>query len=235
MIRLVVAPDQRSTDRIHLSDAQVHYLGRVMRQRPGDVVEAVLDGHVYRASLEDAATLRVQGASVAAPAPRLAVSLVQALLKGDQMAGLIQQATEAGVDQIVPVVAARSIARTVSAARLQRWRAVAAEATEQSGRGQLPVVAEPIGWLRWQPDAPTIALVPAADPLPSVWDRIGRPTRVHLVVGPEGGLTPPEIARCDAAAGLGPRVLRAEHAGAFAVFWLLASIWQDDTAGAKSC
>lgn len=235
MIRLVVAPDQREGERVHLSDSQVHYLRRVMRQEPGDVVEVVLDGHARRALLAESATLWLQAAVLAAPAPPVAVSLVQALLKGDQMAGLIQRATEAGVGDVQPVVSARSIARTVSAARLKRWRAVAAEATEQSGRGAVPAIAAPVSWTRWQPEAPTIALVPAEDPLPRVWVRLGRPEHVHLVVGPEGGLAAPEIERCDAAAGLGPRVLRAEHAGAFAVFWLLAFIWQEATAGTKSC
>jgi 16S rRNA (uracil1498-N3)-methyltransferase len=235
MIRLVVAPDQREADRVHLSDAQVHYLGRVMRLDPGDVVQVVLDGHACQAVLEDSATLRLQASAPAAPPPAVAVSLVQALLKGDQMAGLIQRATEAGVDAVQPVVSARSIARTVSAARLQRWRAVAAEATEQSGRGQVPAIAEPVSWARWCPLAPSIALVPTEDPLPGVWAQLGRPERVHLVVGPEGGLAGSEIARCDAVAGLGPRVLRAEHAGAFAIFWLLGSIWQENAAGAKSC
>ncbi len=235
MIRLVVAPDQQDADRIHLSEAQAHYLGRVMRQEPGDVVEVLLDGQARHAVLEDSTTLRLEAPVPIAPPPAVAVSLVQALLKGDQMAGLLQRATEAGVNEVQPVVSARSIARTVSAARLQRWRAVAAEATEQSGRGRVPRIAEPVSWVRWRPDAPTIALVPSEDPLPRVWAQMGRPERVHLVVGPEGGLAPREIGRCDAAAGLGPRVLRAEHAGAFAIFWLLASIWQEDAAGAKSC
>lgn len=235
MIRLVVAPDQRDADRIHLSDAQVHYLGRVMRQEPGDAVEVLLDGEARRAVLEDSATLLLQAPVPAAPPPAVAVSLVQALLKGDQMTGLMQRATEAGVDDVQPVASARSIARTVSAARLQRWRAVAAEATEQSGRSRVPAIAAPVLWARWRPEVPAIALVPGEDPLPRVWAQLGRPERVHLVVGPEGGLTASETARCDAAAGLGPRVLRAEHAGAFASFWLLASIWQEDAAGAKSC
>ena len=235
MIRLVVAPERREGDRVRLSDAQVHYLGRVMRRGPGDAVEVVLDGDSRRALLEDPATLRLQEAVSAAPPPPVAITLVQALLKGDQMAPLIQRATEAGVDRVQPVVSARSIARSVSAARLARWRSVAAESTEQSGRGEMPRIVDPVSWAEWQPEAPTIALVPAADPLPRVWGRMRRPKRLHLVVGPEGGLTAEEIGRCDAAAGLGPRVLRAEHAGAFAVFWLLASIWQEDTAGAKPC
>ena len=235
MIRLVVEPRQCAGELVHLTVAQARYLTQVMRRRPGDGVVALVSGQARCAVVVDRNTLELAGAVALAPAPLVAISLVQALLKGDQMAGVVERATEAGADAVLPVVAARSIARSASADRVSRWRKVAQKATEQSGRAHVPTIGEPTALASWVPSAPAIALVPEQEPLPAVWRRLGHPARVHLVVGPEGGLTASEIERCDAAAGLGPRVLRAENAGAFAVFWLLADAWQANPGGVKSC
>lgn len=159
------------------------------------------------------------------PAPRLVV--VQALAKGDRSELAVELMTELGVDEIVPWAAQRSIAtwrgdRAVTA--LHRWRATARAATKQSHRTWLPVVtqlsdtaaviqrigAAAAGVVLYE--AATAALGTAE--LPAAGDLV-------MVVGPEGGIAPEELAAFTGAGALacrlGPSVVRTSTAGAAAI------------------
>jgi 16S rRNA (uracil1498-N3)-methyltransferase len=235
MIRIAVEPSQRTGDSVRLTPDQARYLGRVMRRQVGDPVEVLVGGRAYAAVVDGDDTLMLLEPVAEHAEPAVAVALLQALLKGDRVAGAVDRAVQAGAHAIWPVTTARAIVRTASRDRLARWRAVATEATEQSGRIAVPSVAEVSTLSEVAAPRPVIALVPGADPLPAVWRRLGRPSPVSVLVGPEGGLTAQEAECADAAAGLGNRVVRAENAGAFAVFWLLASVWQETAGEPKSC
>jgi len=172
---------------------------------------------------------------VAEPAVR--VVLAQALVKGDRGELAVELATEAGVDEVLPWRAARSIARWDHGERgeraLQRWRATAREAAKQSRRPWVPAVHAPVTTTE------LVACVAAAAcavvlhgsagslrsvPLPAAGD-------VLLVVGPEGGIDDGELSHLLAAgavaANLGPSVLRAASAAAVALgaLGVLTSRW----------
>jgi 16S rRNA (uracil1498-N3)-methyltransferase len=168
--------------------------------------------------------------SVPRPEPELVV--VQALPKGDRGELAVELLTEVGVARIVPWAAGRSVAvwRGDRAAKsLARWRATAREAAKQARRSWFPEVTE----LASTADVvsllgtATLSLVlheEASTPMAA----IDPPTAglVVLVVGPEGGLTPDELAAfTDAGAHsvrLGPEVLRTSTAGVAAVSALLS-------------
>jgi 16S rRNA (uracil1498-N3)-methyltransferase len=140
------------------------------------------------------------------------------------MEAIIRMATELGVSRIVPVLTERSVVRmdaATAAGRLARWQRVAREAAKQCGRAVLPEVAavRPLaGWLGERDGGELLLCLweeeraPLSEQLPA-----GPVTQATLVVGPEGGLSAPEIALLVAAgaivAGLGPRILRTETAG----------------------
>ena len=165
----------------------------------------------------------------AVPAPTPEVVVVQALPKGDRGELAVEVLTEIGVARIVPWAASRSVAvwRGERAEKsLARWRATAREAAKQARRAWFPEVvplastAEVVALVA---DAP-LALVlheDATEPLPA-----DVPDRVVLVVGPEGGLAPEELAAfSDAGARpvrLGAEVLRTSTAGVAAVSALLS-------------
>ena len=130
------------------------------------------------------------------------VTLVQALPKGDRGELAVELATEAGVDVVVPWQAERCVARwtrrTRPSAGVARWRAVAREAAKQSRR---PCAARRSGpgvdrrrrrVLIGHADG-ALVLHEAARPaiatadLPTAGDLV-------LVVGPEGGIAPEELA-----------------------------------------
>lgn len=166
-------------------------------------------------------TLRVDAATPTTAEPTLAVTLYMGLPKGDKMELIIQKAVELGVTAIVPVAMSRCIVKLdgKDAAKKQtRWQRIADEAAGQSGRGILPAVEAPISWkqavARWSTETTLLCYEGGGAPI----GRLVTPTdtAVSLVVGPEGGFDPAEVAEVTAAGGriatLGPRILRCETA-----------------------
>lgn len=157
--------------------------------------------------------------------PRLVV--VQALPKGDRAELAVEMLTELGVDEIVPWAAARSIAQW-SGARgekaLEKWRRTAREAAKQSRRARVPAVAalastaDIVARLR-AADGGLVLHEDAVDPLRAVIPPAAG--EVVIVVGPEGGVSPDELAAFVAggarAVRLGAPVLRTSTAGAAAL------------------
>jgi len=164
--------------------------------------------------------------------PEPAVTVVQALPKGDRGELAVEVLTEVGVDVVVPWAASRSVAvwKGERAAKSHaRWQATAREAAKQARRSWLPTVT-PLA-----ATADLAALVAGADlavvlhedatlPLSSL--DVPASGRIVVVVGPEGGIAPDELAAlADAGAQsvrLGAEVLRTSTAGVAAVAALLA-------------
>ncbi|MEU9803164.1 16S rRNA (uracil(1498)-N(3))-methyltransferase [Streptomyces sp. NPDC051000] len=169
------------------------------------------------------------------PAPAVRITVVQALPKGDRGEVAVETMTETGVDAIVPWQASRCITQwrgERGAKSLVKWRNTAREAGKQSRRVSFPEVAEALSTkqvaallaeadlavvLHEDRDAPSGALATAE--LPSSGS-------VVVVVGPEGGVSPEELAAFAEAGALpyrlGPSVLRTSTAGTAAIAVLLA-------------
>lgn len=205
-----------------LEGDDAHHLATVLRARVGEPVSladgtgAVYDAlvaHVDRGRVSlDVTARRV----VPPPVPRLTV--VHALPKARKLDEVIQRLTEVGVDRIVPAHSARSEVR-LSADRaltaVTRWRAVALAAAKQSRRARLPEVSD-VG--EWQTAfagvaAGVVLWEEATTPLSEVLGSVPAAEELILGIGPEGGLTPEEVAATGLpAASLGPTILRTETA-----------------------
>ena len=211
------------------------YVTRVHRLGPGDRLVVFDPDRGVEADAEIAAvdrravSLRVGPPRPAALRPARAVTLLQGVGKGDKLDAIVRDATELGVTRVVPVLCERSVARP-DAARAGRWRRIAVEAARQCGRGDAPVVAAPVpfaeavGAERGQGSC--VCLDPAADrSLGAALGALGEGA-VVFAVGPEGGLTPDELAAAEAAGfvrvTLGPLVLRTETVCAAVLGALLA-------------
>jgi 16S rRNA (uracil1498-N3)-methyltransferase len=193
-------------------------------------------GHRVDAVVESVGTgiLRLRlGATSQEQQPDSRFVLIQALAKGDRGEQAIEAATELGVDEVVPWQAARSIViwRGERAARSQRkWESVVLAATKQSRRARVPLVGDLAGQgaVIARIEAAALALVLheeahqrlAALELPQSGD-------VVVIVGPEGGVAPQELAAFVAAGAvpvrLGPTVLRSSSAGPAALAVLSAA------------
>ena len=180
------------------------------------------------------------------------VTLALGMPANERMDGLVEKATELGVAAIQPLVCERSVLR-LTGERAQRktahWQAVAVAACEQSGRNRVPQIAPPLSFSDWlaallrpgdtaaaAATAATTArrwllsLSPQAQPLARRLSGLTSPgaaAGLTLLSGPEGGLSPAEIAGAEgagfSAVSLGPRVLRADTAPLAALACVAAS------------
>ena len=217
---------------IALPAEAARHAASVLRLRAGATVW-LFDGRggEYRAELVRVARgevrARVEEHRPVARESPLPLTLVQGVSRGERMDLAIQKSVELGVGHVQPVLCARSVVRLDAgraARRTAHWQSVATAACEQSGRDRVPRVAPPLDFEDWLAAAPAaglrLTLSPAAG---RVLDDLPAPGTdgAILVVGPEGGLAPPE-SRALAAAGflplrLGPRVLRTETAAMAAI------------------
>jgi len=239
--RLFVPDDLADGLAVSLSPEQAHHLRAVLRRGRGDLA-ALFNGRDGEwlgriagigkgyCTVELAARLRAQE-------PEAALDLVFAPVKRARIDLLVEKASELGASDLRPVHTARTIVERVN---LDRLRAHAVEAAEQSERLSVPRIHEP------KTLEALLAAWPAARPL-LLCDETGRAPPIAealaamppsaggagLLVGPEGGFTESEL---DALAklpfvnpvGLGPRVLRSETAAlaALAVFQAVAGDWR---------
>ena len=228
---------------IALPAAETHHLVNVNRARPGDPVVA-FDGlgrdwqcQLSRVEGKKHALLQVHSCATRPPLP-CALILGQGLPKGGTMDDIVRQATELGAARIAPLATQRSELR-LDADRADKkndkWRLAAIEAAKQCGNPFLPVI-EPVRPLPTFLADPLVAacelrlvasLHPGTRPLRAVLAAFrssheGRaPNSVAWLIGPEGDLTPEEVAAALTAdwtpVSLGPLVLRCDTAAAYAL------------------
>ncbi|MFI0719809.1 16S rRNA (uracil(1498)-N(3))-methyltransferase [Streptomyces sp. NPDC021224] len=159
------------------------------------------------------------------PTPRITV--VQALPKGDRGELAVETMTEAGVDAVVPWAAARCVTQwrgERGAKSLAKWRSTAREAAKQARRLRFPEVGDlvttrQLGELLRAADFAGVLHEEGSLPLATAALPVAG--SVVLVVGPEGGVAPEELAAfAEAGASpyrLGRTVLRTSTAGVAAV------------------
>jgi 16S rRNA (uracil1498-N3)-methyltransferase len=218
---------------VTVEGAEAHHAVAVRRLTVGEPV-LLTDGagRLAECAVTETGKARLEvvvGSVSAVPAPVPEVVVVQALPKGDRGELAVELLTEIGVARIVPWAAARSVAvwRGDRAAKsLARWQATAREAAKQSRRAWFPEVTPlattaDVASLVAETPLALVLHEDAAEPLPAEL-----PDRVVLVVGPEGGLAPEELAALEAAGArtvrLGAEVLRTSTAGVAGVAALLS-------------
>jgi 16S rRNA (uracil1498-N3)-methyltransferase len=233
-----------------VSGRDFHYLHRVRRFSEGDTFPGrSRDGVPYQLTVAEVGsnTMRLLARPAARDAGADGVSagsaassdaattpdivLYQCLPKARTLDQIVRQTVEAGVSRIVPVASRRTVKRLDggegSQRKLERWRRIAEEAVQQSGRSTVPAV-DPVR------DLPELPLVGAEDGEVGLLFHekaladhgIGSylsagPRRVTIVIGPEGGLSDEEVnilvRRGFNPVSLGPNVLRTETAAIYAI------------------
>src|ERR1700722_16810906 len=145
LTRCFVPPPLRAGEERLLPQDSAMHLTRVLRARVGDAL-TLFDGrggeYEARILLIDRQEVRVRvdlHRAIERESP-LAVTLLQALARGERMDWIVQKTTELGIAAIVPLRCERSVMRLDADAgprRCEHWRTVAISACEQCGRNRL--------------------------------------------------------------------------------------------------
>lgn len=208
------APDARLPgDLVTLGAEEGDHAARVLRLRPGHAIRVFNGrGEEFDAVIEGVDRRRVHvrliDARLAAPEAPVRVTYAPAALKGDKMDAVVRDAVMMGVAAIQPIVTARSevtCAALERGHRRERWERVAVASAKQCGRAVVPAVLAACTFdaLTTADMRPGLAherfmfvepgAVDDATPLGELEGE--RPLEATVIVGPEGGWTPEEIAR----------------------------------------
>lgn len=228
--------DQVRNGQAEITGDDAHHLTRVLRVEAGQRFEITDNRRAWLAQVEAARKDLVRFSIIEelAAAPEMPpVTLYLALIKFDRFEWAVEKATELGVARVVPVETNRSEQGLFAGAhkRVERWKRIAREASEQSRRLRLPEFADPMRLGDVLKDDSTHRCLldeqPGAKPLVSCFTfRTGDSAAV--TVGPEGGWIDAERRQFqDAgwiAASMGPAILRAETA-VCAALAVLTQMW----------
>jgi len=241
------APAARGGSLVTLPVEEAQHLTRVLRLTVGDRIR-VFNGRgqefdaIVDTTARQAVTVRVGEPHMPAPEPRIAITLVQAVLKGDKMDDVIRDAVMLGVVAVQPVVASRSetsLATLDRGHRRERWERIAISSTKQCGRAVVPRIADvvpfahvPAAIAALALPGPALMLVEpsaSADALALTDLDVPPPVEATLLVGPEGGWATHEISAAQSTCrfvSIGARTLRADAMAVVALSAVFA-MWKE--------
>ncbi|MGK7930830.1 MAG: 16S rRNA (uracil(1498)-N(3))-methyltransferase [Microcystaceae cyanobacterium] len=218
MYRLIIDPQQQQDQKIELTPQQCHYLRGVVRLQNGDRFLSLNgQGKTWLTELQDQSG-QILEAIVENKELTHSITLMVALPKGNGFDEIVRCSTELGVTTLIPIISERTLLKP-SSHKVERWRKIATEATEQCERQIVPHIEQPIdlkaalnslnlsyytayvGVTRH--NAPHLLISLQNQPL----------TPLLIATGPEGGWTESEIQimleEGFTAVSLGNRILRA--------------------------
>jgi 16S rRNA (uracil1498-N3)-methyltransferase len=226
--------DRVEGGRAWLLGPNANHLFRVLRVKVGQEFDVAADGVLRSAKVVFASHDQVEfelGAEVeSASLPKITVYL--SIFKFDRMEWALEKLTELGVARVVPMIAQRTEEHLAKAAarRVERWRKIAREASQQARRVAPPEVADPVALKKavLEEQGSRIVLAETEDQASLRAVLAECPLPLALAFGPEGGWSQSELALFIAGgwkpASLGHTILRAETAAIAAVAVALAEM-----------
>ena len=230
MYNFFVNEESRAGDFFTVTGADCNHIKNVLRMRVGEnILVSVGDkSHLceIEALSEAEVTARIIEENYRETELPVKIYLFQGLPKSDKLELIIQKAVELGVYEIIPVEMHRSVVKLddkKKESRRARWQAIAESAAKQSKRNAIPTVCDVLSYKQAMEKAREMGLflVPYENERGMVATKealfqMERGMSVGILIGPEGGFEPKEIALAEEAGGrcisLGARILRAETA-----------------------
>jgi 16S rRNA (uracil1498-N3)-methyltransferase len=219
--------DEVSGNRAVLIGEHARRLAQVLRAGVGQQFDISTGKEVRRSTIiqVDAERVEFELGEVVADEPDLHISIALSVFKFDRMEWAIEKCTELGVVKIIPVIAARSEPRlaVASRTRVERWRRIAQQASEQSRRRLVPEITSPAALKELLTMTAQLRIfLSESENETLLKDAVtSHSGSLLLAFGPEGGWKQQEISDFTAhgwtAASLGPTILRAETAAIAAV------------------
>lgn len=222
------ADSEITTETYIISGEDAGHISKSLRMKTGEEITVVTPTQTQAdCVIEDISGeqvfLKVLNKKPCENEPSTAITLYQALPKGDKMEYIIQKSVELGVTKIVPVISARCISRpdekSLSKKQL-RWQKIAKEAAQQSRRGIIPKIEKAITFKQ------AVAQLEKENTQNIIFYECGgesvkklladTPENINIFIGSEGGFEPAEVEMIENIGGhsatLGKRILRAETA-----------------------
>lgn len=155
------------------------------------------------------------------------LDLIVAMVKRGRVETIVEKAAELGARRVRLTITRRT---NVDFVKLGRLDAIAMEAAEQTGRLDVPEVADPEKLDKildgWDPARRLVFCDEGGDARPAIEALAGTGDPAAILIGPEGGFAPEERERLRGLSfvtpvSLGPRILRADTAAISAM-----TLWQ---------
>jgi 16S rRNA (uracil1498-N3)-methyltransferase len=223
----------KETKTFTLDGDEGRHAATVKRMREGEVIH-LCDGQGTRAITtvvkvhKNSLDLSIdQFTFEEAPEPRFVV--VQALAKGERAELAVEMLTEVGADAIIPWRAEHSIGKWDSVEKgLEKWRRTSRESAKQSRRAWIPEISNlksTAEVCEMMSQAQSVFVLHESADQALAACAIREQGTIMIVVGPEGGISPDELAAFSSAGArvvhMGASVMRTSTAGAIAVGGLL--------------
>jgi 16S rRNA (uracil1498-N3)-methyltransferase len=230
LISVVITEENIGENEIAITDKRdIHHLRDVFRIVPGDKIRAVDGEKEYYTAVSAVApekillTVEKTGPDVYAQGIRVHMAL--GVLKHDKMGFAVQKLAELGVEAVIPLLTRRVVVRLegedARTKKISKWQKIADETLKQCrGVRRVRITAletpEALDY-----EAYDLILVPyESEEDLSLKEALanfpGTPGSILVVIGPEGGFDPGEIALFKEKGArivtLGKRILRAETA-----------------------
>tara|TARA_B100000965_G_scaffold402105_2_gene427340 strand:+ start:992 stop:1759 length:768 start_codon:yes stop_codon:yes gene_type:complete len=184
--------------KLELTSDESHYLTRVMRMRPENLLE-VIDGkgHIWNAKIVNKKSIELTSfetpfLEVSRDKPLISIALA---IPKKGFENFLQMSCEIGIDIIQPLVSKRSVVKECSNEKINRYQKIIDEAVEQSERLWSPQLKHPLKFPVWVNNLPSDSQIGFAttrieelkDCIDWLNERPHNINQVWLVIGPEGG------------------------------------------------
>lgn len=214
--------DQVSGNCAALTGEHARHLAQVLRAQVGQEFEISTGSDVRLGRIRTIQPDRVdfELGNPVRSAEALPLTVALSIFKFDRMEWAIEKCVELGVARIIPLIAARTDPHLSSAAakRVERWKRIAKQASEQSRRSSAPEIASPLRLSQLLAETQgTRVVFSEVEEHATLSEALAKQVdAVTFAFGPEGGWKEDELAQLKAAgwasASLGATILRAETA-----------------------
>ncbi len=246
MYQFFVESGQIRETEIDIMGSDVNHIRNVLRMPRGEKVRiSVLDGaekgksyfcHI-KSWTDDCVLAVIDRIDETGTELSNRIYLFQGMPKSDKMELIIQKAVELGVYQVIPVAMKHCVVKLdakKAESRRVRWQAIAESAAKQSKRTIIPEITLMLTWEEALTEAGNldVVLVPyenerGMEATREVINAIRPGQSIGILIGPEGGFAPEEIAALSDSMhriSLGKRILRTETAGPAALAMLIYAL-----------
>ena len=176
-----------------LKDEDLYHIKTVMRMNVNDEIEVVYEQKVYICKLDKNYNAIIEKVIENNIIKKMNYVLCVPILQEQKMSFILQKATELGVDLIIPILTSRSMVKVKDKEnkKIERWKRICKEASEQSKRVTIPLVSEvkkitdlDLGGLKI-----VCSTKEKDNTLKKILKNNLKCDKIIMVVGPEGGLT----------------------------------------------